>query len=123
MFRPGDVVEFYSVHAGKRKYHLCLNVDGHYLYVNSDKRRTFAGDFVIACSEMPFLPPTSNGKSNISCTIIFRMSDADLRANQAKKKGSVSVELMRRLLAFAENSTVLSEEDKRIIVDGLGDWV
>ena len=122
-YSPGDIIRFYSTRAGKKKYHLCLSLDGHYIFVNSAKQKTFAGDFVIPCTELPFLTPTQTGNSTISCTVIFQMSDSDLTSKGAQKMGSISVNLMKRLLQFAENSVVLSEEDKEAIINGLGDWV
>lgn len=122
-YSPGDIVRFHSSHAGKKKYHLCVSVGGYFIFVNSKKRKTFAGDFVIPCTELPFLTPTKSGHSTISCTLIFNMSPRELRTKGAKKMGSISRELMTQLLSFAENSVVLTEEDKEIIVNGLGDWV
>lgn len=123
MFSPGDVIGFWSEEAGKRKYHLCISLDGHFLFVNSPKSRTFPGDFIVPCTDFPFLPPTTTNESIISCSTVLRKSDAALNRFKAEKLGTISNSLLRRLLDFIEHSTVLSDEDKEAVLDGLGDWI
>jgi len=72
---------------------------------------------------MPFIPPTDNGDSIISVTQIVHFSDQELKRMRATKKGSVPIALLRDLLAFVENTTVLSQADKDLLLDGLGDWL
>lgn len=123
MFQPGDVVHLYSVIAGKPKYHLCVSINGHFLFINSPKARQYPGDFIFPCSEMPFIPSTDNGDSIISVTQIVHFSDQELRRMRATRKGSVPIALLRDLLAFIENTTVLSQSDKDLLLDGLGEWL
>lgn len=122
MFSPGDVVEFYSVVAGKNKYHVSLSLEGCFFLLNSPKIRVYPGDFIFPCSEVPFLPPTSNGDSIVSCSIVIRMTDAQLLAARARRIGSISTAVLTDLMTFVENSTVLSQEDKDAVLDGLGSW-
>lgn len=123
MFSPGEVIHFWSDEAGKRKYHLCISLNGHFLFLNSPKQRTYPGDYVVACSEFPFLPVTSTGDSVVCCSIVLRKSDVDLRRLRARSLGTVSVKLLQRLVEFIEHSNVLSEEEKEAVLDGLGGWI
>jgi hypothetical protein len=122
MFSPGDVVRFFSDTAGKRKFHLCISVIGDYLFINSPKRRTYPSDFVIPCTDIPCIPPTDSGYSIISCSLLISMSDWRLKKLQAQKLGTIDVRILKKLIAFVENSPVLSPGEKNSIIGGLGDW-
>jgi hypothetical protein len=126
MFLPGDVISFHNMDAkgqekGKWKHHLCISLNGHYLFINSPKDRVYPGDLVVPCSEIPCLNPTPTGESIISCTLVMRKSNADLKG--AKKQGSISVDLLRKLVKFIEHNPVLSEEIRDEILEGLGEWL
>lgn len=123
MFKPGNVVSFYSNVAGKRKYHLCLSLHGCFLFINTPKKKVFSGDFVVPCSTMPFLTATETGRSIISCSTLIRMTDAELRHLNAQCLGSISFDILRDLIRFVEESPVLSPEDKDAILDELGNSV
>lgn len=123
MFQPGDVIEFHSVIAQKKKYHLCISLNGCFLFINSPKAKAYPGDFDFPCSELPFLTPTASGDSIVSCSQILRYTDGELLALHAKKIGVMKPPLVILLLSFIENSTVLSDAEKKIALDGLGDWV
>lgn len=123
MFEPGDVVEFYSDVAGKPKYHLCLSLDACYFFMNSPKARAYPGDMIIPCAEVPFLPATPSGDSIVSCSMLLRFTEDELIFYGARKRGRVSNAILLQLLQFVENSTVLSDEDKAIVLMGLGDWI
>ena len=45
MFRLGDVIRFQSIEANKVKFHLCISLDGHYLFINSPKLTSYPGDY------------------------------------------------------------------------------
>ena len=85
MFKPADVVRFHSIVANKKKYHLCLNLNGKFLLINSPKSKIFRGDFVVSCSEIDCLPPTESGKSVISCSLLISMTDAELKHLKAER--------------------------------------
>lgn len=123
MFSPGDVVSFYSDVAGKRKYHICISLKKKYLFVNSQKKKTYKGDLIFDNSDFPFLPKTENGLSIVSCTRILSVSDAKLKKSSAKIEGSVSVDVLMKILRFVESSPAISQVDKEEITDGLGDWI
>ena len=123
MFKPADVVRFHSIVANKKKYHLCLNLNGKFLLINSPKSKIFRGDFVVSCSEIDCLPPTESGKSVISCSLLISMTDAELKHLKAEKIGSVSFGLLRRLTMFVEGSPVLSAEDKDAIIAQMEDVI
>jgi hypothetical protein len=122
MFSPGDVIEFWNDEAGKTKYHLCVHQDGSFLFLNSPKPKSYAGDFQIPSNEIDCLEATPQGYSIVSCTHITKRSPADLRRLKAKKLGKVSGKVLLRLIAFVEKTPVLALEDKDAIVDGLADW-
>lgn len=123
MFKPGDVVRFVSSEAGKTKYHLCVHLNGWFLFLNSPKKRAYRGDMVVSCKEIPCITPTNSGDSVISCSLVMHKTNAQLKAAKATHLGSVSVGLLRRIIHFVENCSVLSEEEKEKILEGLGDWV
>jgi hypothetical protein len=123
MYSPGDVVRFHSYVAGEKKYHLCISLRGHFLFVNSPKTKTFRGDFVVPCTDIPCLDPTDSGKSIISCSVLVRMSDEELRHVEAKKLGVCAPRILRDLIKFVEQSPVLSPDEKDAIIDELGDWI
>lgn len=123
MFNIGDVVYFFSDEAEKKKYHLCVSFDGHYLYINSPKLRSYPGDFIFPSSELDFIEPTESGDSIISCSYITRISDVELRRRRANRVGSVTPSLIKRLYEFIENNDTLSEEDKEIFLSSFGDWL
>jgi hypothetical protein len=122
MFSVGDVIELWSIEAGKPKYHLCISLDGHYLFVNSPKFRTYPGDMVVSCTEFPFLDPTPSGQSIISCTLLMKKTDAELRACRAKKRGAVRKDLLSQLIKFVMNCPVLTQDERDYIIDAAGDW-
>ena len=123
MFAPGDVIKFWSDIAQKKKYHLCISLQGCFLFLNSYKGRSYAGDLLVDCSRIPCLDPTKTNKSVISCSMVVRMTEDDLRHTKAEKIGTVSTLLLREVLRFIEASPVLSSDDKDAVLDGLGDWL
>lgn len=123
MFKPGDVVHFYSTVAGKRKYHLCLSLRGRFLFVNSPKAKVYKGDFVVPCSSMSFLTATESGKSVISCSTVVKMTDSELRHIKAERLGSIENKYLFDLVKFVEVSPVLTPEEKDAILDELGDSI
>lgn len=123
MFKPGDVIKFYSEAAGYKKYHLCLSLDACCFFMNSPRTKTFPGDMIISCDDVPFLPKTDSGDSIISCSTLLKFTEAELVGYGAKKVGAVSTEILTRVLEFVENSPVLADEDKEVVIAGLGDWV
>lgn len=122
MFSVGDVIGFWSAEAGKTKFHLCISLDGHYLFVNSPKDRTFPGDMVVSCAEFPFLKPTPSGQSIISCTLVMKKTDDELRAVRAKKLGTVRKELLSQLIKFVMSCPVLTQDERDALIEAAGDW-
>jgi hypothetical protein len=122
MYSPGDVIEFWSNEADKRKYHLCVHQDGSFLFLNSPKPKSYPGDFQIPSADISCLAATAEGYSIVSCTHITKRTDTELKRLKAKKLGKVDSKVLLRLIAFVEKTPVLSQEDKDAIVDGLADW-
>lgn len=122
MFRIGDVVRFESVVAGKRKFHLCVSLQNHFIFLNSPKRKSFVGDFAIDCADIAGLTPTASGKSIAACNLVLNYTDEQLHAISARKVGEVGREAMRGLFYFLENATTIDAETRDALLDGLGDW-
>jgi hypothetical protein len=122
MFNVGDVVRCWSDTAGKKKYHLCISLAGHFLFLNSPKKTSYPGDLVVSCAEIPFLPPTHTGASIVSCTLVLRFTDNDLRAMNAVRVGTVSPALLRKIARFVQDSPVLTDEQRDVFLDAIGDW-
>lgn len=123
MYRPGEVVRFNNLSLGKLKYHLCISVGGHFLFINSPKPKSYLGDFVVSCQELPFLPATESGKSVISCNLVMRKDDQELRHLKATKMGKVAHGLLVELLKFVEASPVIPDETKDDIVNHLAETI
>ena len=85
MFSPGDVIEFRNEEAGKTKYHLCVHQNGLFLFLNSPKAKSYAGDFQVPSVDISCLTATPEGYSIVSCTYLTKRSDADLKRLKAKK--------------------------------------
>jgi hypothetical protein len=122
MFSPGDVVEFWNDTAGKNKYHLCVDKDGVFLFLNSPKPKSYPGDFRIPSKDIPCLTAPPEGYSVLSCTNLTKRNTVQLKRVKAKKLGSVDSKVLLRLIPFVEATPVLSQEDKDAIVNGLADW-
>lgn len=122
MPRPGEVYSFVSEDAGYKKYHLCISLEGCFLYLNTPRAKSFPGDFTISNTDVPFLPATESGDSIIACNLVIHKSDAELRKQKVKLLGSVRPDLLRKLLLFIEATPVMSEADREAALDGLGEW-
>ena len=53
----------------------------------------------------------------------MQKTNVELRSTGATHKGKCSTELLRRIIKFAEDCPVLSEEDKDSVIDGLAEWI
>jgi hypothetical protein len=51
------------------------------------------------------------------------ISDAELKQRQANIKGQISNAILKELVVFVEDLTVLSQEDKDALIEGLADWL
>jgi hypothetical protein len=122
MFQTGDVIEFYSNEAEKKKYHLCISLNSQFIFINSPKCVSYPGDFITPASDFPFLPP-GHANSVISCSLVMEKTEKDLKKLNAKKLGSAPVDTLKRLLKFIENDQTIPEETKEKILDGLADWL
>ena len=102
------VVWFWSDIAGKHKFHLCICPTGKFLFLNSPKARSYAGDFHVPSAEIP-LDPTPEGYSVVSCTQPMTISDRELsRLKAVTKKQRVSRKVLKDILEFVETLPTLS---------------
>lgn len=123
MFKTGQIVKFKSDIAGKKKYHLCISMDDHFIFLNSPKPTAFIGDFEIDCADIVGLPPTPEGKSIASCSLVMQFSKQELVTFKAEMIGHVKPSVLKRLLLFVEDLPTIESETKNQIIDGLGDTV
>jgi hypothetical protein len=122
MFNIGDVIRFHSSEAGKRKFHLCISMNGQYLFLNSAKLKSYPSDYIVPASEFPFLPQDTPD-TIISCSLVLKKSNEELRRCGAKCLGSARRETLLGLIRFIEKDRALPEAVKDEIFDGLGDWI
>lgn len=122
MFRPGDVVAFYSHVAGKRKFHLCISLNDCFLFLNSPKAKTYPGDLEVDCAEFPFLDVTASGRSIVSCSMVLTFTKTELQKAKATKVGEAKRGLMLKILKEIEDSALLSEAEREAVLEGLGDF-
>ncbi|MDR7232833.1 hypothetical protein J2X45_003943 [Caulobacter sp. BE264] len=123
MFKPGDVVLVFSEPANKKKYHLCISLNGCYLYVNSPKAKSYPGDVAFPCADFAFLDPTDSGVSIVSCNVVVAIDDAQMKAGNAILKGTVSNAVLRTLVKEIEDSEILSPDEIEAALNGLGDYL
>lgn len=121
--KPGEVFRLYSEIAGKPKYHLCISIAGGFLFINSPKPKTYAGDLVVDASHLPFLPPTPSGKSVISCSTIVSISERELHRRKATLLGVAPRSVLLKIFDVVSEAEFLSEEERELILGGLEDWV
>ncbi|MCK4946623.1 MAG: hypothetical protein KAS59_10230 [Alphaproteobacteria bacterium] len=122
LFDIGDILYFYSPHAGYPKYHLCvlkiINDDAaKFLYLNSNNG--FAADFIVSDTEIPCLPPSKTGKSIISCSQLILANKRQLKLYKVKKIGRLDKKIAARLLKFVKTTDALSNTDKKIVTNAL----
>lgn len=123
MFKTGQVVRFRSDVAQKQKYHLCISMDDHFIFLNSPKNKRFIGDFEINSSDIDGLKPTPEGKSIASCSMVMQFTKQQLIDYNATCVGRVNQSVLSELLLFVEGLTTIETETKNKIIDGLGDTV
>jgi hypothetical protein len=120
MHQPGDVVRVFSTIAGKQKYHLCVALDGSYLFLNSPRPATRLGDLAIPCANFPFIASTPSGLSVICCSTIVKLSSADQR--KAVVLGRCDKAVLLAVLKFVEDNEVLTPEETDLLIDSLSAW-
>lgn len=123
MHKPGDVILFWNDGASKQKYHLCISLNGKYLFLNSPKKKQYEGDLILPCSDFPFLEPTEAGSSIVCCTLIVAPTDDELKGRKALYKGTADRAVLLKIIGFVEESDVIADDERDAILDGLGDWL
>lgn len=119
MFQVGDIAMIYSPLAGKKKYHLCVccaNEHGveRFLFINSGAG--YQADFVLNDADIGCLPESPTGKSVISCSMVVRFTQEQLKSYGAKKLGDLDWAILGALAVFLEQSPALSREERQPIV-------
>lgn len=123
MFKTGQVVKFRSEVAGKKKYHLCISMDDHFIFLNSPKPTAFIGDFEINSTDIIGITPTPTKKSIASCSLVMQFSRQELITLNAKVVGHVKGSVLKNLMLFVEELPTIENETKNKIIDGLGETV
>ena len=122
MYKPGDIIGFYSDDAGKHKYHICVSYDGDFLFLNTPRKRR-KGNLYVPCSRVPGIEPTDCGESEISCTLVIRKTDSELRSSKSKWRGESKADLLQEIFDFVEDNEAISENDRKRIAGGLADYL
>jgi hypothetical protein len=126
--KPSEVWAFSSPTAPKGevkwKYHLCIGCDAVFLFVSThrQRRQDHRGVLIIPNSEVPCLPPTETGKSEISCTTIIKRTFPDPDVPRKNRRCSVTQRLMKDLLKFVESSRQLTADERDSILEYLYDY-
>lgn len=126
--KPSEVWTFKSPTAPrgemKWKHHLCIGSDAVFLFVSThrQRRQDHRGVLIIPNSEVPFLPPTETGQSEISCTTIIQRRFPDPNVPRRNPCGSVDRRLMKDLIKFVQSSRQLNADERDTILDYLYDY-
>jgi hypothetical protein len=123
MFTPGDIVLLRSQIAGKPKFHLCVSLNGRYLFLNSPKAKVHPGDVSFPCTDFPCIDPTPSGQSIVSCNMVLLITDEEMKRANARSLGRCAKSVLKALVAEIEASEILTEEEREAALDGLGDWL
>lgn len=74
----------------------------------------------MADTELPCMPASPTGQSVISCSMIVRASQRQLRLFDAEHVGSIPIEAVRKLHAFVETPvTTLTRPERELVLAGL----
>jgi hypothetical protein len=108
----------------KWKYHLCIGCDAVFLFVSTHRhrRQDHRGVLIIPNSEVPCLPPTETGKSEISCTTIIKREFPDPKIPKKNRLCSVERRLMIDLIKFVQYSRQLTPDERDTILENLYDY-
>lgn len=112
---PGDIVEFYSRIAGKRKYHICLCIgdkDGVYKFLMINSKSGFKSDVIFLDGEIPGLPKSPTGESVISLSQIARIKSEKLALWQPAVVGKIPTKVINALQETLLDMPTLTKEDK-----------
>lgn len=115
MPESGDIVEFYSRIAGKRKFHLCLcigEIDGIYKFLMINSKSGFKSDVVFNDGEIPGLPSSATGESVISLSQIARVKVDKLNIWQPKVIGKIPNQIIVNLQEAIVDMPTLTKTDK-----------
>lgn len=122
MFDVGDIVQIYAPTAGKDKYHLCVccaNEDGveKFLFINSGGG--YDADFVMKDGEIDGLPESPTGDSVISCSMVVRHNQQQLKLYKAKKLAVIKTATAKKLISFISQSNALPSKQREEIESSL----
>ena len=118
MFSVGDIAQVFSPVAGKKKYHLCVccaNEHGveRFLFINSGDG--YEGDIVVDDKAIGCLPESPTGQSVISCSIVVRYTDDQLKKYNAKKLGELRLDILEKVAKTVSATKALSKEERNPI--------
>lgn len=108
----------------KKKYHLCISSDPLFLFVSTHRQRKqdHRGILIIPNSDVPCLPLTDTGKSEISCTTIIKRSFPDRNVPSKNPLCKVERRLMKDLMKFVQGSRQLTPDERDDILEYLYDY-
>ena len=126
--QPSEVWTFQSPTAPrgelKFKHHLCIGIGGSFLFISThrERKRSHRGTMIIPNSDVPFLPPTETGRSEISCTTIVSRAFPDPTVPKHNPRGIVERRLMGELVRFIRASKHITDDERYAILDDLYDY-
>jgi hypothetical protein len=118
MFDVGDIVEMFAPTASKTKYHLCVcgmdeNRVASFFFINSGTG--YAADFVLQDGQISGLPKSPTGLSVISCSIVIRQNERQMKLYKARKIGRLSKKLSSKLSQFVNETPALPKKQREHI--------
>lgn len=122
MFAIGDIVRIFAPVAGRKKFHLCVDVGSdeaasRYIYLNSNP--DYASCYSVPCERVPCIEPSETGQTAFSFSMLPRYSLLQLKTYKAEKVGELDSTLASELLEFAATVRALTKAELRIVTEAL----
>ena len=122
----GEIWEFQSAQAGKRKYHICVQSPtdaqaGCFLFINS--KAGYDGDLPFGDGEISCLPASPTGQTVVSCSLLVRVTRHQLQLFHAEKIGELSIPIARKLHNFVQTVQTLTRTEQQLVLDALANLI
>lgn len=122
----GEIWEFHSAQAGKRKYHICVQSPtdaqaGYFLFINS--KTGYDGDLTLVDGEISCLPASPTGQTVVSCSLLVRANHRQLQLFCAEKIGDLSIPVARKLHKFVQTAQTFTKTEQQLVLDALANLI
>lgn len=120
MFKVGDVIEMFAPTASKKKYHLCVcGVSDKgvqkFLFINSGTG--YEADLCLSDGAISGLPTSPTGATIISCSLLLRYTEEQLKKFKASKIGSIDAKVASQLSEFIVSSRALVKVEREAVAE------